>query len=158
MQCVPDCQFIKNPHNRHPITNRNMVIGFKKISFPSKSLDQSYILINLFFFFQKRGRRAKLVTADKNEIDTMFVDRRNSQTYPNGNTLVSIFFLFIIFNPGIHYQLYENQILTLTSWGLELLYFHYWIFFRMIQILPKFVSKDLISEKATLVQVMAWCH
>jgi len=40
---------------------------------------------------EKRGRRAKLVAGDGNEIDTMFVDRRNSAVYPHGNTLVICF-------------------------------------------------------------------
>lgn len=37
---------------------------------------------------QKRGRRAKLLAEDGNEIDTMFLDRRNDGAYPHGNTLV----------------------------------------------------------------------
>lgn len=36
---------------------------------------------------EKNGDRAKLLTEDENEIDTMFVDRRHIQT-PEGNTLV----------------------------------------------------------------------
>ena len=41
---------------------------------------------------QKRGLRAKVLTEDNNEIDTMFVDRRKPGTH-NGNTLVSLFLL-----------------------------------------------------------------
>ena len=41
---------------------------------------------------QKRGLRAKVLTEDNNEIDTMFVDRRKPGIH-NGNTLVSLFLL-----------------------------------------------------------------
>ena len=41
---------------------------------------------------QKTGIRSKLLAQDKNSIDTMFVDRRNRADFPNGNTLVSLFY------------------------------------------------------------------
>jgi hypothetical protein len=36
---------------------------------------------------QKNGKRAKVLTEDKNEIDTVFIDRRKPGSR-NGNTLV----------------------------------------------------------------------
>ena len=47
----------------------------------------------IFFYLQKNGKRAKLVTADGNQIDTMFIDRRNTLGEPQNDTLVSILFL-----------------------------------------------------------------
>ncbi len=40
--------------------------------------------------FQLGGQRNKLKAKDGNEIDTMFIDRRNNPEFPNGNTLVCI--------------------------------------------------------------------
>ena len=40
------------------------------------------------FVLQKDGLRAKIVTVDNNEIDTMYIDRRNSSGATDGNTLV----------------------------------------------------------------------
>merc|ERR1711976_414414 len=37
---------------------------------------------------EKKGMRAKLLAEDGNEIDTMFIDRRNDPNNPNGNILV----------------------------------------------------------------------
>ncbi|XP_064616388.1 phosphatidylserine lipase ABHD16A-like [Liolophura sinensis] len=37
---------------------------------------------------EKRGHRAKLQTADGNQIDTMFIDKRGSLLFPQGQTLV----------------------------------------------------------------------
>jgi hypothetical protein len=45
-----------------------------------------------FFLLQKHGIRAKLLTEDNNEIDTMFVDRRADKTR-HGNTLVNNYFV-----------------------------------------------------------------
>ena len=61
-------------------------------------LDQPGILIPISdviwaLVFQKKGIRAKLLTEDGNEIDTMFVDRRNDTRYPNGNILVGYVYI-----------------------------------------------------------------
>lgn len=45
-------------------------------------------LCHICLYFQG-GLRAKLLTQDGNEIDTMFIDNRNDQKTDNGNTLVS---------------------------------------------------------------------
>ena len=42
-----------------------------------------------FMTLKLGGLRAKLEAVDGNEIDTVFIDRRNNTAYPNGNTLVS---------------------------------------------------------------------
>ena len=48
--------------------------------------------INVQNVFQKKGIRSKLLTEEGNQIDTMFIDRRYNENFPNGNTLVSYFF------------------------------------------------------------------
>ena len=65
---------------------------------------------------QKRGLRAKVLTEDNNEIDTMFVDRRKPGTH-NGNTLVSLFLLlhsacFYCFN---HFTAIVGKIIRLKK-------------------------------------------
>ena len=40
------------------------------------------------FVLQRDGLRAKIVTQDNNEIDTMYIDRRNNPGASDGNTLV----------------------------------------------------------------------
>ena len=50
------------------------------------------LFIEYFPWFMTRklgGLRAKLEAVDGNEIDTVFIDRRNNTAYPNGNILVS---------------------------------------------------------------------
>ena len=45
-------------------------------------------MMELYVWLQKDGLRAKIVTVDNNEIDTMYIDRRNNPGASDGNTLV----------------------------------------------------------------------
>ena len=66
------------------------------------------IQCNVSFSLQLGGLRAKLEAEDGNEIDTVFMDRRNSTTYLNGNTLVwaSICIWFNVIFDYNRYDLY----------------------------------------------------
>ena len=44
---------------------------------------------------QQKGQRAKLLAADNNEIDTMYIDRRNDPESRDGNMLVCVTFTYM---------------------------------------------------------------
>ena len=54
----------------------------------SYTILQTRLYMLVFTIIQKQGKRAKLLSADGNEIDVLFVDRRHSGN-PSGKTLVS---------------------------------------------------------------------
>ena len=48
----------------------------------------------MFCLLQQKGQRAKLLTADNNDIDTMYIDRRNDPEARDGNMLVGVTFTY----------------------------------------------------------------
>lgn len=57
-----------------------------------------YIVFHILFVLQHGGERFKLLAKDGNEIDSLFIDRRRKENYPNGNVLVRFYEVYNIFS------------------------------------------------------------